>query len=191
MTFVDSIQFLANEVLDPNQLGKLWDEIVLTPEEGRAVEALQVVEPSIERIAVGHGGDGSKYSFFLKLAGSSERVPLGSMGDGTKRLLALALHLARASGGVLLVDEIDTGLHYSVMLRMWRLVIETARRLGVQVFATTHSLDCINALAELCERSPDLGREILLHRIEPGQETAMTYTAEELRIAAEQHMEVR
>ena len=183
------VQFLGTGIFDPNRLGEHWDEIVLTPEEGRVLDALRIIEPRIERIAFGHGG--ARGSFFLKLSDWPERVPLGSMGDGIKRLLGISLHLARSAGGVLLVDEIDTGLHYSVMVKMWRLVVESAKRLDVQVFATTHSLDCINALAELYEKSPELGPEVLLHRIERGQGTAMTYTADELRIAAEQHMEVR
>ena len=185
------IHFLGTESFDAVHLSKLWDKLILTPEEGSAIDALQIIEPAIERIAfTGHAGQ-SEGRFFLKLSGSTQRVPLGSMGDGLKRLLALSLHLAQSAGGSLLIDEIDTGLHYSVMVRMWRLVIETARRLDIQVFATTHSLDCILALAELYEQAPELGGEVLLHRVERGEETPMTYTADELRVATAQHMEVR
>ena len=52
------------------------------------------------------------------------------------RMLGLALALANAKGGVLLVDEIDTGLHYSIMGDMWRMVGKLAATLDVQVFAT-------------------------------------------------------
>jgi hypothetical protein len=183
-------QFLGTQVFEARQLGELWDELVLTPEEANVVDALKIIEPRIERIAFGRGA-GFQGSFYVKMSDSNQRVPLGSMGDGVKRLLALSLNAARAAGGYLFLDEIDTGLHYSVMLRMWRLVIETAKRLDVQVFATTHSLDCINALAELYERLPELGDDVLLHRIERGEDSPMTYTGDELRVAAEQHMEVR
>ena len=56
------------------------------------------------------------------MQGISDRIPIGSMGDGIWRLLGLALALALTEGGILLVDEIDTGLHYSVMENMWKLV---------------------------------------------------------------------
>ena len=72
------------------------------------------------------------------------------MGDGIWRLLALALSLVRARRGVLMIDEIDTGLHYSALEDMWRLVGLTAKRLDIQVFATTHSSDCWKALAAVC-----------------------------------------
>jgi hypothetical protein len=77
------------------------------------------------------------------------------------------------------------------MVDMWRLIIEAAKRLDIQIFATTHSLDCIHALAKLYEQAPEATSDVLLHRIDRGAPTAMTYTAEQLRIAAEHHMEVR
>ena len=119
---------------------------------------------------------------------AGERIPVGSLGDGIWRLLGVALALVRASGGVLLVDEIDTGLHYSVLVDMWRLVFETARKLDVQVFATTHSRDCYEALAAVTE--PDR-TEISLQRIERGKAEAVAFTELEIRQAAERGLEVR
>jgi AAA15 family ATPase/GTPase len=57
-------------------------------------------------------------------------------------MLGLALAIVNAKNGVLLVDEIDTGLHYTVMSDMWKMIWKTAKRLNVQVFATTNSNDC-------------------------------------------------
>ncbi len=154
------------------------------------VTAIQIVEPDIERIAfVGEGRIAR--SIFLKPAGTEQRIPLGSMGDGLRRLLVLALHLVSAKGGYLLVDEIDTGLHHTVMVDLWKLVIETARRLGVQVLATTHSLDCVRTLAWVQEKNQDLASEVTLHRVERGLPSTVRYTMDELAVAAEHHLEVR
>ena len=119
---------------------------------------------------------------------AGQRIPIGSMGEGIWRLLGIALALAEARGGVLLVDEIDAGLHYSVLVDMWRLVFETARSLDVQVFATTHSRDCYEALAAIAE--PGRG-EILLQRIERGKVDAVAFSEVEIRQAAERGLEVR
>lgn len=117
-----------------------------------------------------------------------QRVPIGSMGDGIWRLLGIALALVRAEGGILLVDEIDTGLHYSVLVDMWNLVFETAKRLDVQVFATTHSRDCYEALAAVAQK----GRhDISLQRIERGKPLAVAFTESEIREAAARGIEVR
>jgi AAA15 family ATPase/GTPase len=119
---------------------------------------------------------------------AGQRIPIGSMGDGIWRLLGVALALVSAREGVLLVDEIDTGLHYSVLVDMWRLVFETARSLEVQVFATTHSRDCYEALAAVTEANRT---EISIQRIERGKVEAIGFTEVEIRQAAERGLEVR
>ncbi|HZH14640.1 MAG TPA: AAA family ATPase [Archangium sp.] len=184
------VRFMETAAPDVSELRLLWDAVVLTPEEAKVTNALQIIEPDIERLAA---ISGSKMGggMFVKLRGSDERIPLGSMGEGIKRLLTLSLSLVSSAGGYLLVDEIDTGLHHSVMTRMWRLVVEVARRLNVQVLATTHSLDCVRALAALYEENPDVRELISLHRIERGTEASVPYSADEILAASQHQMELR
>jgi hypothetical protein len=189
VSVISPVHFLDTGSVSDLRLSQLWDEVVLTPEEEGVVAAIQIIEPTIERIAF--LGERNTRSIFLKLAGIEQRLPLGSMGEGLKRLLVLALHLIPSEGGYLMVDEIDTGLHHTVMVKMWKLVIETARRLGVQVLATTHSLDCVRALAWVQEKNPEIASEVTLHRIERGLPSTVRYTMDELAIAAEHHLEVR
>jgi hypothetical protein len=160
--------------------------------EERVIEALKIIEPRIERIASVEGLR-RRSSIVVKLSDSDRRLPLGSAGDGLKRLLALSLNLIPLrGGGSLFVDEIDTGLHFSVMADMWKLVIETANRLDLQVFATTHSLDCVRAVAWVREKLPaDQARDVILHRLEKGSEKTINYTMDELATAAKNHLEVR
>lgn len=188
---VPPANFLRPESSDPGRLLALWDSIALTPEEHRVVDAMRIIEPDIERIAF--LGDERRYirSVFLKLAGSEQRLPIGSVGDGLKRLLALSLHLIPAKNGFLFVDEIDTGLHFSVMADMWRMVVQTAKRLNIQVFATTHSLDCVNAFAWIRDDMSIDDSDVALHRIEKGINSTVRYAPEELAIAARHHLEVR
>jgi hypothetical protein len=185
------LQFVETAAPLPKPLGALWDRIVLTPEENKVIDALRIIQPDIERIASLSQSYRDSGGIFLKLQHSDRRVPLGSMGEGLKRLLVLAMNLVRSAGGYLLVDEIDTGLHYSVMVKMWKLVVETARRLDIQVFATTHSLDCIQALAGLYESDPDVREDISLHRIEKDAPASIRYSADEILNAAQRQVEVR
>ncbi|OJH41692.1 AAA family ATPase [Cystobacter ferrugineus] len=188
---MSALQFVGTASPRRDALHVLWDGIVLTPEEQKVIEAMQLIQSDIERIAwLSYSSSGTD-GFFVKLQHSDRRVPLGSMGEGIKRLLVLALNLVKSAGGYLLVDEIDTGLHYSVMVKMWKLVVETARRLDIQVFATTHSLDCIQALAGLYESDPDVREEISLHRIEKGAPASIRYSADEILNAAQRQVEVR
>ena len=85
--------------------------------------------------------------------GSSPPLPVSVMGEGTKRLLALSLAFLKAQNGVILVDEIENGLHHSVLIDVWKNLDWLSREFNVQVFATTHSYECIvaanNAFNEL------------------------------------------
>ncbi|AFE07318.1 hypothetical protein COCOR_07081 [Corallococcus coralloides DSM 2259] len=186
------VSFIETTAPGIPQLSNLWDGVVLTPEEDRVVDVLRIIEPGLDRIAALAGRNTSpSASIFVKLKDSDQRIPLGSMGEGIKRLMSLSLSLVKAAGGYLLVDEIDTGLHHSVMVKMWRLVTEAAKRLNVQVLATTHSLDCVRALAALYEEQQDLRNVISVHRIERNAEHNVPYSADELLAASRHEMEIR
>ena len=91
---------------------RLFDELVLTENEESVREALRIIDPSLERIAAVSNADGMRSrvgpgGLFVKLKNVEERVPIGSAGDGMWRMFGLAVALANAKGGVLLVDEID------------------------------------------------------------------------------------
>jgi energy-coupling factor transporter ATP-binding protein EcfA2 len=186
-----TVSFVTTDGLTRDSVTSMFDSVVLTPDEDTVLRALHTIDPAIERIAsVGtHGRASSRDArggIAMMVAG--QRIPIGSMGDGIWRLLGVALALVRARGGVLLVDEIDTGLHYSVLVDMWRLVFEAARSLDVQVFATTHSRDCYEALAAVTEADRN---EISLQRIERGKPDAVAFSEAEIRQAAERGLEVR
>jgi hypothetical protein len=157
--------FITTEGQTRESIISMFESVVLTPDEAAVLQALHTIEPGIERIAsIGTQGRVSardaRGGIAMMVAG--QRIPMVRWATGIWRLLGIALALVRARGGVLLVDEIDTGLHYSVLVDMWKLVFETARSLDVQVFATTHSRDCYEALAAVAEP----GRtEISLQRI--------------------------
>ena len=107
------------------------------------------------------------------------------------RILGLTLAIVNAKDGVLLVDEIDTGLHFSVMSDMWKLIWETAKRLNVQVFATTHSSDCWTSLATIANAEQPSEDGITMQRIERGKPTSVVFTERQIAIAAERGIEVR
>lgn len=174
---------------------ELFDQVVLTPEEDLVTEALQAIEPSIERIA-SVASERYKYTesrggFVVRLANGDQRIPIGSMGDGIWRMLGIALALVNARGGVLLIDEIDTGLHFMTLTDMWKMVWKTAKRLNVQVFATTHSSDCWTSLATIANADHPSEEGISIHRLEKGKSTSVVFTERQIAIAAEREIEVR
>ena len=108
-----------------------------------------------------------------------------------RRLLALSLSLVGAAEGFLLIDEIDTGLHWSVMKEVWKLVAEAAVQSSIQVFATTHSLDCIMGLASLLRDRPDLAEAVSVQKIERELDHSVSFDAEATVTADDLSIELR
>lgn len=187
-------QFVTSSSLTTEKMIELFDQVVLTSDETLVQEALQIIEPNIERIAsIGterYRSSDSRNGFVVRLSDSKQRVPIGSMGDGIWRILGLALATVCARDGFLFVDEIDTGLHFTTMSDMWKLVWETAKRLNVQVFATTHNSDCWTSLANIASEEA-AENTITIQRIEKGKSTAVAFTEREIVIAAQRGIEVR
>ena len=107
------------------------------------------------------------------------------------RMFGLALALVNAKDGLLLIDEIDTGLHYSVLPDMWKLVFEVARQLNVQVFATTHSWDCIQAFSQAQQEQTEADSLLLRLNNDNGEAYAEIYDKRQISIATRQTIEVR
>lgn len=151
---------------------------------------MKIIEPHIAQMSANvYSAD--RIVPIVRLAGSSEPVTLRSMGDGMVRLFHLALALVNSKGGLLLVDEIENGLHYSVYEDLWNLVFRTARDLDVQVFATTHSWNCIEAFQKAA--CADVASEGYLIRLgwKRDEVVATVYDESDLAIVTRDHIEVR
>ncbi|WKW51890.1 AAA family ATPase [Rhodomicrobium lacus] len=186
-------QYVSTESLAVSTLKALWDQVVLTDEELTVLEALKFIDPKIERIAAistknSFRANFSRGGFKVKIRDSLTPIPIGSLGDGTWRILALAIALIKSKDGLLLVDEIDTGLHYSVMANMWRLVSSVAKANNIQVFATSHSHDCVQSLAMLCKEDSNNG-DISIQRIESNR--SFSFSESQIKMAADRDIEVR
>ena len=175
-----AVQFVRTSGVTATDIVQSFSRFVLTPKEEDITQALRIVEPTIERIAPVADDRGrldriAPGGVVLKLRDVADRVPIGSMGGGMWRMLGLALSISNAEGGVLLVDEIDTGLHYSVMEDMWRMIGKQAAALSVQVFATTHSRDCYESLAAISKSEPG---DVTIQRIDRRREEAVGVSGE-------------
>lgn len=194
-TIENRISFVSTAGLEVWDVISMFEEIVLTRGEELVLSALRTIEPKIERIAT--VGDrrrtypGERGGIVVKFQGVEQRIPIGSMGDGMWRMLGLALAIVSAENGILLVDEIDTGLHFSVLERMWKLIDEASGALGVQVFATTHSRDAYESLAAISSESVSNDSEVTIHRIDRMKSSSVSFSEREIVAAAERGMEVR
>jgi len=192
------LRFLTPFSLTSSDMAALFDNIVLSPLEDLIIESLKIIEPKIERIAsVGSGkyltsnNLGVRGGFLIKIKNHDQPIPIGSLGDGIWRMLGLVLAMVNLENGILLVDEIDSGLHFTVMTDMWKVVWETAKKLNIQVFATTHSRDCWQSLAELITEEKITDNEITIQRIDRDKEKAVSFNTRQIYLASERDIEVR
>jgi len=180
----------ADFVLVPN--AALYDKIAMSDKEEKLLSALQIIEPQIQKINYLESNPGSKKRVpFVVVGPNSDRIRLTAMGDGINRILTIVLSLLNCPfGGALALDEIDNGLHFSVQTQLWEMVFSLARELNVQVFATTHSLDCLRSFARV--NSDGDGLLIRLDNRRSGDIAPQYYSdSEEIRFAVESKIELR
>ena len=146
---------IPTQFISIDDLADEWDEIVFTEHEEVVRDALRIITPEFENLTFVRNDDGNKrlhqdFRRFakVKISDSPHPVPLNSLGDGMLRVLQLVLKVFPAKGGFLLIDEFENGLHFSIQEKVWELLFEMAQKLDIQIFATTHSWDCIESFTK-------------------------------------------
>ena len=173
---------------NPQDLVESFSDLAIDKKENKIIQTLQIIESRLKNLAIQHrGGVPTIYGD----VGLARLVPLPLMGDGIGRLLGIALAISTAPGGIVLIDEVESGLHYTVMSQVWQAIARLAREYDVQIFATTHNEECIRAAHQAF--AADEVYDFALHRLEwvKGAIRAVTYDQETLEAAIEIDVEVR
>jgi predicted ATPase len=166
------------------QAAAVWDALVQGPRQNLVLQWLRLVDSRIEDVVYIEGRRGTRLAL-LKVQGQG-RIPLRSMGDGLTRLFHIALAAASSSQGVLLIDEFENGLHWEVQRNLWTAIAEAAQAFDLQVFATTHSRDCIEGFNAASD-------DATIYRLERRDDDIFATHLPSLNVGAaiRQHVEVR
>ncbi len=107
-------------------------------------------------------------------------IPLSFMGEGLTSLAAIILKISGTADGVLLIDEIENGFHHSTLVNVWKAIGQAARQFNTQIFATTHSWECITAAHHAFSESENY--DFRLHRLDRDEDeiSVKTYDQESL-----------
>jgi AAA15 family ATPase/GTPase len=188
-----NFQFIKPSYQENEMNGILWDKIALTEKEDLVINTLRIIEEDLEKISfIKEESSSRERRVIAKIRNVTERIPLKSMGDGINRVLAIILGLVNADNGYLLIDEFENGLHYSVQEKLWETVFNLSQKLKIQVFATTHSNDCISAFSKVtnADEYKNLGKLIKLEKVNT-EIKAVDFNSNELNIAENQNIELR
>ncbi|SFV59483.1 hypothetical protein MNB_SV-13-13 [hydrothermal vent metagenome] len=117
---------------------------------------------------------------------------INEFGDGLGKFISLILLVLSSKDNILLIDEIDNGIHYTNLDKLWEIILKISKEQNVQVFATTHSKECIESYARVAKRLED--EEITmttLARNPKGELKALVWNKRQFFSEIEQNHEVR
>lgn len=156
-------------------------------QEDNVVKFLKIIEPRLNRLAnITEGPEPVIYGDI----GLAEMIPIPFMGEGMSHMLDIALAICEAKNGHVFIDEVENGIHYSLLPKIWEAIGNIAETYKCQVIATTHSYECIEAAHKGLANKPDDLRYIRLDR-EGSVITAKTSDYEMLGAAISHNMEIR
>ncbi|SFV88434.1 hypothetical protein MNB_SUP05-SYMBIONT-7-242 [hydrothermal vent metagenome] len=117
---------------------------------------------------------------------------LSDFGDGTKQFILALSSLLINKNKVMYLDEIDNGIHHSKLDELWEVILKTSKKLNVQVFATTHSKECIESYARVAKKLEDEEVTLIrLAKLKNGEINAGVFDYGVLESAISQEHEVR
>jgi AAA15 family ATPase/GTPase len=166
---------------------KRYDLLNKTDQVGSFERLLKIIEPNLVRTSLGIENEKT----MVHADTGYGLVPLSLLGSGGNRLAAILLALIDASSGVLLIDEIENSFHHSILERIWLSIAEFVEMNGTQIFATTHSNECIKAAIHAFGDKEDLG--FRLHRLDKKKDSSEIYTfgKDDLKMALDVGLDVR
>ena len=131
---------------------------------------------------------------YIGLDGIDQLMMVNMMGDGMRRYLNIVAASANPTNNILLIDEIDNGLHYSAYKKLWEAIFALATDTNKQVFVTTHSKETLYRLNEMLEEHSEYQDALRLYTLEKTLKKglqAYKLTHEGLREACENEIEIR
>ncbi|MCK5059394.1 MAG: AAA family ATPase [Candidatus Aminicenantes bacterium] len=164
-----------------------FNNIQIKKQEKKVVQILQKIEPTIQDISVG-----SNDILYCDM-GFDRLVPINMVGEGINRLLAIILAIYDKSNGIVMIDEVENGFHYSALEILWKAIFEAAREFNVQIFATTHSFENIRAYSSAYDKLAEKNDDLRLFRIEKKKDELdiISINHEILKTSIENDLEVR
>ena len=164
-----------------------FTEILIKKQDEKITNILKTVEPRLENLSL--GADNILYCDL----GFPKRLPFSTAGEGLNKVLAIILAIHATSNGVVLIDEIENGLHYSIQEILWQAIFEAASTFDVQVFASTHSYENIKAFSASYEKLESQDDKLRLFRIENEKDNqrVIDFNHQEIDMALEKGWEVR
>lgn len=190
------LSILSTKQKDPATISELYNRIApLNPDNEAKIEELlrNSIEPRLRRLRYARP-EGTKIHLVYVDLGEGKMIPFTQMGQAFARTLQVYCEIFAQRPKILLIDEIENGLYYEGMEDYWKGLMAVLEDQDVQLFATTHSRECMEAAYRAAKDMPgDPLRYLRLDRRidDPAKIVATTFGKEEMATAIEFNREMR
>ncbi|MEY2879830.1 MAG: hypothetical protein RLZZ15_2210 [Verrucomicrobiota bacterium] len=178
----------------PADDAELVNSISVRNEKEELIEYLRLIEPRLTKLEyLRLPGHGSAYVYAdLGFGRGKQLIPATQLGQGFARLLSLFATVMVKGTQILLIDEFENGLQHDALVPIWKALDLLARNRGIQVFATTHSYECIQAAHEAASAAPDYDLGVVrLQWTREKEVEAVVLGRENIETALDSRLEVR
>ncbi|AEE14047.1 hypothetical protein Thena_0403 [Thermodesulfobium narugense DSM 14796] len=141
-----NVNFISSCSTDETLLTEFYGKVTELDKEEEIDRLINEFDENILKLKAIYGINSA--TFKLKLKNNNSLIPLSSFGEGINRYIAILCAIWASQDGYLLIDEFENGIHYTNYQRLWRIIFETSKKANCQIFATTHSKECIEAFNE-------------------------------------------
>ncbi len=123
----------------PENLAVQFGHVVKSGQKQQIIDVLKLLDPELEDIST--VAEDIPRLYIQK--GTKPLLPLSVMGNGISRLMQILCSILEYPGGIVLIDEVEVGFHHTFFPHLWKSIGFLAKKMDVQVFATTHSYECV------------------------------------------------
>lgn len=158
------------------------------------IENMKVFIPDIDRISA--NPETGEINIEEDNPEQIEAAPLHQYGEGANKLFRILLQMTLNAGNKILIDEIDAGIHHSRFPKFWEVILEVAKKENIQLFATTHNVECIQHFKNILQKDDfvnfrDVSRIITLKQSPNNEIIALTRFFEEFEYELDNEFEIR
>lgn len=183
--------FLGNGFRNPTEIIQRLDKMIIDKSKADIISNLKNIDTNIKDIVTSNG------LVYIDI-GANKMIPANLMGDGFLKYLAIIANMYSVKGqGIILIDEIDNGLHFKTLKNILKLILKSAKEYDIQVFITTHSKEVLMILKNLFEEDTTMLNykdEINVSTVsknESGILNVYNYNSDSFHYAMENNIEIR
>jgi AAA15 family ATPase/GTPase len=155
-----SIEIIPSEFLTTNlqysdPFASHFSKLSVTNQTNEVIEIVRQHFPFILNLSTEAPVQGQTIGLYAAVKHRQQKMPVSLISSGLNKFISVLIAIRALENGVVLIDEIENGIYYQMFSKFWFSIHEFALKNKVQLFLSTHSLECLNAVSSIIEKHPD------------------------------------